>query len=132
VKYKIFADGASSGNPGPSGYGYIILDENDNTVESSSKFIGEGTNNIAEYLALYNALKKVALLKPDSIEIFLDSELIVKQIKGEYRVKNERLGEIYREVVKILNKFPYKISHIPREQNKIADKLAKNAILDKQ
>lgn len=131
MKYKIFTDGASSGNPGPSGYGYIILDENDNVVRSSSKFIGHSTNNIAEYLGLYNALKEVSNLDPDFIEIFLDSELIVKQIKGEYKVRNEKLKEIYKKIVEILENYNYTITHISRQLNKNADKLAKDAIVNK-
>lgn len=131
MKYKIFTDGASSGNPGPSGYGYIILDENDNVVRSSSKFIGHSTNNIAEYLGLYNALKDVSDLDPDFIEIFLDSELIVKQIKGEYKVRNEKLKEIYIKIVEILKNYNYTITHISRQLNKGADKLAKDAIVNK-
>jgi ribonuclease HI len=131
VKYKIFTDGASSGNPGPSGYGYIILDENDNVVRSSSKFIGHSTNNIAEYLGLYNALKEVSNLDPDFIEIFLDSELIVKQIKGEYKVRNEKLKEIYKKIVEILKNYNYTITHISRQLNKDADKLAKDAIVNR-
>jgi ribonuclease HI len=131
MKYKIFTDGASSGNPGPSGYGYIILDENDNVVRSSSKFIGHSTNNIAEYLGLYNALKEVSNLDPDFIEIFLDSELIVKQIKGEYKVRNEKLKEIYKKIVEILKNYNYTITHISRQLNKNADKLAKDAIVNK-
>jgi len=131
VKYKIFTDGASSGNPGPSGYGYIILDENDNVVKSASKFIGYSTNNIAEYLGLYNALKDVSDLDPDFIEIFLDSELIVKQIKGEYKVRNEKLKEIYIKIVEILKNYNYTITHISRQLNKGADKLAKDAIVNR-
>jgi len=131
VKYKIFTDGASSGNPGPSGYGYVILDENDNVVKSASKFIGHSTNNIAEYLGLYNALKEVSNLDPDFIEIFLDSELIVKQIKGEYKVRNEKLKEIYKKIVEILKNYNYTITHISRQLNKNADKLAKDAIVNK-
>lgn len=131
MKYKIFTDGASSGNPGPSGYGYIILDENDNVVKSASKFIGYSTNNIAEYLGLYNALKDVSDLDPDFIEIFLDSELIVKQIKGEYKVRNEKLKEIYIKIVEILKNYNYTITHISRQLNKDADKLAKDAIVNK-
>jgi ribonuclease HI len=131
VKYKIFTDGASSGNPGPSGYGYIILDENDNVVRSASKFIGDSTNNIAEYLGLYNALKDVSDLDPDFIEIFLDSELIVKQIKGEYKVRNEKLKEIYIKIVEILKIYNYTITHISRQLNKDADKLAKDAIVNR-
>lgn len=131
MKYKIFTDGASSGNPGPSGYGYIILDENDNVVRSASKFIGHSTNNIAEYLGLYNALKDVSDLDPDFIEIFLDSELIVKQIKGEYKVRNEKLKEIYKKIVEILENYNYTITHISRQLNKNADKLAKDTIVNR-
>jgi ribonuclease HI len=127
VKYKIFADGASSGNPGPAGYGFVIFDENGNLVAEASKSIGVATNNVAEYSGVLFALKKIQTLKPEFVEILLDSELIVKQIKGEYKVRNEALKKIYDEVILILKDLKYEIKHIPRNLNTHADKLAKKA-----
>jgi len=127
VKYKIFSDGASSGNPGPAGCGYVIYDENNNIVADESKSLGIATNNVAEYSGLLYAIQKVLTLNPDSIEIYLDSELIVKQIKGEYKVKNLILKEYYDKINNLLKNLKYEIKHIPREMNKYADKLAKKA-----
>jgi len=127
VKYKIFSDGASSGNPGPAGCGYVIYDENDNIVFHESRPLGTATNNVAEYSGLLYAIEKVLTFNPESIEIYLDSELIVKQIKGEYKVKNLVLKEYYNKVNSLLKNLKYEINHIPREMNKYADKLAKKA-----
>jgi len=127
VKYKIFSDGASSGNPGPAGCGYVIYDENDNIVVHESRPLGTATNNVAEYSGLLYAIEKVFTLNPEAIEIYLDSELIVKQIKGEYKVKNLVLREYYNKVNSLLKNLKYEINHIPREMNKYADKLAKKA-----
>lgn len=126
MKYKIFSDGASRGNPGPAGCGYVIYNEN-SLVDSESRPIGIATNNVAEYLGLLFALEKVLTLNPDYVEIFLDSELVVKQIKGEYKIKNVKLKGYYEKIRSLLKNLNYDIKHIPREMNKYADKLAKDA-----
>jgi ribonuclease HI len=131
-KAIIFTDGASRGNPGLAGAGYVILDSNNNTIKSGKKFLGRKTNNEAEYLALKLALEEALNLGFTEIELFLDSELIVKQIKGEYKVNNERLKKHYKEVKELLKKFKhYNINHVKREKNKKADKLANEAIDEK-
>lgn len=126
MKYKIFSDGASRGNPGPAGCGYVIYNEN-SLVDSESKPIGIATNNVAEYLGLLFALEKVLTLNPEYVEIFLDSELVVKQLKGEYKIKNVKLKDYYEKIKSLLKNLKYDIKYIPREMNKYADKLAKDA-----
>ena len=122
----LYCDGASSGNPGESGIGAVLLLEN-KTYEIS-EHIGIATNNIAEYTALIKGLSRAQALKIERLKIFLDSELIVKQIQGSYKVKSENLKALYQEALSRLKSFKaYSISHIPREQNKRADSLAKKA-----
>jgi ribonuclease HI len=123
----LYCDGASSGNPGESGIGVVLM-VGDETVEIS-EHIGIATNNIAEYKALIRGLSKAKTMKIERINIFLDSELLVRQIQGNYKVKSENLRELYREVLSYIRSFKhYTISHIPREQNKKADNLAKKAV----
>jgi len=127
LKAVIYSDGASSGNPGPAGIGAVLnIGERKITI---SEPIGEATNNIAEYKALIKALKTALEHNVRGVTILLDSELIVKQIKGVYRVKNRGLIPLFAEVNNLLGEFQhYTINHIPREKNKEADALAKKAV----
>ena len=125
---KVYSDGASSGNPGPSGIGYVIINEDGEIIRTHSEFIGQATNNIAEYIAFDRAIDEVLKIKPDKVYFFLDSELLVKQIKGEYKVKNKNIFNIFEKVVSKLSKLNYDIAHVRREENKLADKLAKDAV----
>ncbi len=126
-KGVLHCDGASSGNPGAAGIGVVI--QTDSSTFEISEYIGIATNNIAEYSALIKGLSKAKELGIDELEIFLDSELIVKQINGSYKVKNEKLKSFHEKAVKLLGSFQnYSIKHVPREQNKEADKLAKEAV----
>ncbi|KAF0145413.1 MAG: ribonuclease HI [Nitrospirae bacterium] len=123
----LYCDGASSGNPGKSGIG-AVLTFGGKTYEISEN-IGIATNNIAEYTALIKGLSKAISLKIETLSIFLDSELLVRQIEGSYKVKNEKLKELYLDVISQLRAFKgYSIRHIPREQNKKADALARKAV----
>ncbi|MDP2168394.1 MAG: ribonuclease HI family protein [Thermodesulfovibrionales bacterium] len=123
-KAVIYADGASSGNPGVSGIGVVVALEN-KTYEIS-EHIGIATNNVAEYSALIRGLEKAAELDAESVEVFLDSELLVRQMTGAYKVKNENLIPLWRRARELSSSFRFfSISHIPRELNKQADKLAK-------
>ncbi|MCS7205814.1 MAG: ribonuclease HI family protein [Leptospiraceae bacterium] len=130
---KIFCDGASKGNPGPAGIGGLILID-DQVIKEISQYVGNQTNNVAEYLALSTCLKEIVeILKEEKqsyhLEIYMDSELIVKQIQGEYQVKNQNLIPIYNDIISSLGKFSsFHVHHIPREENKRADKLANQAI----
>ena len=130
-KLIIFTDGASRGNPGNAGIGVAIYDDNNNVVEEFSEYIGYATNNIAEYTALKTALIKAINLKAKIVDLYLDSELVVKQINGEYKVKNNGLKLLYIAIKDLLKNFEsYSINYIPREMNKKADRLANNGIDD--
>ncbi|NLC77948.1 MAG: ribonuclease HI family protein [Clostridia bacterium] len=129
MKLVIYTDGAARGNPGPAGIGAVIQNEEGEVLSEISSFLGQATNNIAEYTALVTALEKAAALKAREVLLYTDSELVVKQIKGEYRVKNEGLKPLYRKAKELIQQFDlFTIVHIPREQNKVADGLANKGI----
>jgi len=125
----INADGASRGNPGPAAIGATIKDEKGQLLASISQRIGRATNNQAEYRALIAALKEAVKLGAIEARIYLDSELVVKQLSGKYRVKNAALKPLYQEVKKLQGRLRGSVvNHIPRQQNVEADSLA-NATL---
>lgn len=132
MKLIIHTDGGARGNPGPAGIGAIIKDEQGRVMAEVSQYIGETTNNQAEYKAVIAAMNKAKELGAEEIDFYLDSELVVKQLKGEYKVKNKDLQPLF---VKIYNssldfkKVTY--SHVRREMNKEADKLA-NLAMDRK
>ena len=123
------SDGASRGNPGPSGIGVVLeVDGEDRPIERF-EYIGEATNNVAEYRALLLGLSEAEKLSPSSLTILSDSELIVRQLNAEYRVKSDRLKPLYREACRRLRGFPgARILHVDRGENKAADRLANRAI----
>ncbi|MDK2877939.1 MAG: ribonuclease [Thermoanaerobacteraceae bacterium] len=128
-KITVFTDGASRGNPGDAGIGIVFIDESGGVVKEISDYIGQTTNNIAEYTALIRALNEAIEMNCDEIDIITDSELMVKQIKGEYQVKNEGIKNLYKQVQDFLKEFKsYSITHVRREQNKRADELANRGI----
>ena len=127
---KIFFDGSSHGNPGPSGIGIIILDEFGMVLDKFSKFIGFGTNNEAEYHALIEALRRAIQLDAEKVELYSDSELVVKQVKGIYSVRDEKLKRLHLKCVELLKNFKeFEIKYVPRELNTEADELANEAIV---
>ncbi len=128
-KLIIFTDGGARGNPGPAGIGAVLYDEQNNTVAEVSEYLGVATNNQAEYKALIAALKKAHSLGANELDCYLDSELVVKQLKREYKVKNKDLAPLFLEIHNLSFNFK-KISytHIPREKNKEADRLANEAM----
>lgn len=124
----MYIDGSSSGNPGPAGIGIVIIDQDNRQVGKISSYIGRRTNNFAEYSALIRALKVAIYFKVRVLKIRTDSELVVKQLNGEYKVKNEQIKKLYDEAAKlILSIQQFKIEHIPRTLNDKADYLAKKA-----
>jgi ribonuclease HI len=132
-KLIIYSDGASRGNPGPAGIGTVICDESGAVIKEYGDFIGEATNNVAEYQALLKALELASSFSSGEVDCFLDSELVVKQLNGEYRVKNEKLKLLFRRVREKEKNFErVNYSHVPREEAhlKRADKLANLAIDD--
>ncbi len=130
---RLRTDGASRGNPGPAAIGVVIEDDQGNRLRTFHRFIGVRTNNEAEYQALIDGLKAAAEWKPDRLEIYLDSKLVVEQVNGSYRVKKPELQPLYQQVKELLGGFSDapEIKHVERESNKGADKLA-NMALDEQ
>ena len=127
----IYTDGGSRGNPGPAGSGAILL-RGGETLSTISKYLGITTNNIAEYTALVLALEAARDLGAKKIEVRMDSELIVKQMSGEYKVKNSGLIPLFTRARKLANDFAhFRIVHVRREFNKQADALA-NLAMDKK
>lgn len=125
----INADGASRHNPGPAAIGATIKDEQGRLLASISRSIGRATNNQAEYQALIAALEKAIGLGVRHVDIRLDSELVVKQMKGRYRVKNAALRPLYLRVGELLSQFEsFTITNVPRVQNAEADRLANKAL----
>ncbi len=125
----IYTDGASKGNPGHASIAYVITDGDGEALASHGRYIGQETNNVAEYTALVEALAAAAELGAAQVEAYSDSELMVKQVSGEYRVKNENLRPLYEQVVAGLRSFRRAtLTHVPRAQNREADKLAGEAI----
>jgi ribonuclease HI len=127
-KLRIFADGCSRGNPGPAGIGYLIFDEDGRLVSRKWRHVGVRTNNEAEYLAAIEALREALALGASEIELFSDSELLVKQIKGEYSVRSGRLAPLHEELMKLARSFErLTVVHVERDENREADRLAKLA-----
>ena len=127
-KFTLYSDGAARGNPGPAGVGIVIKKGVDTLLEASA-YIGKTTNNIAEYMALIRGLEEALLLGIKEIDCFADSELLVKQIQGEYKVKNEGLVPLHHHLKELIKKFKaFNLSHTGREENKQADKLANRGI----
>jgi len=125
----INTDGASQGNPGPAAIGATIKDVQGKLLASISQSIGRATNNQAEYRALIAALEKAAGLGASQVDIRSDSELVVRQLNGQYRVKKVSLSPLYLEVSRLLSRFQgVTITWVPREQNKEADALANAAL----
>lgn len=130
-RFRAAIDGGSRGNPGPAAWGVAILDEQGGRVEGHAGHIGHATNNVAEYRALLEALALAIEREADDVEIFADSELVVRQIQGRYRVKNESLKILYAEAVRMISKLhDFRIVHVKREKNKHADRMV-NVALDR-
>lgn len=127
----IYTDGASRNNPGEASVGVVIKNETGATLETISLYIGIATNNVAEYSALIEALKAAQKMNPPQVDLYLDSQLVVRQMKGEYKIKNAGLLPLFQEAQALVRKFPLgkvRFHHIPREENKEADALANEAI----
>lgn len=132
-KLILYTDGASLGNPGRSGIGIIIYNQNRDVIRRMTEFIGINTNNVAEYMALIYALQEALYLKAKELSCFLDSELVVKQLEGSYKVKDSKLKPLYYQIKHLENFFQkVSFSHISRDRNKEADKLAKEAAKKKR
>jgi ribonuclease HI len=130
--YKLFSDGACRGNPGIGGAGAVITDTGENVIWEGKEYLGHCTNNIAEYRALIMGLKGALANSYKNLEVYMDSELLAKQINGSYRVKNENLQILMKEVRNLLKSFEsVQVNHVPRLHNSHADRLANLAIDEK-
>ena len=125
----LFTDGGARGNPGPAAYGYVLEDEDGSVLAAHGERIGVATNNVAEYRALIAGLEKALELGLDEVGVVSDSELLVKQMTGEYRVKNEALQELSEEASRLARKLR-KVSYtaVRREHNELADRLVNEAL----
>ncbi|MFA5154861.1 MAG: ribonuclease HI family protein [Patescibacteria group bacterium] len=129
MKLSIYTDGGARGNPGPAGIGVAIYDESGRLIKEISEYLGITTNNQAEYRALIKALEQARELGARELDCFLDSELVVRQLNHEYKVKNKDLAPLFLTVHNLALNFS-KITYtlIPRERNAAADKLANEAM----
>ncbi len=128
MKATLYCDGGARGNPGPAGIGFILHLPEAPMVQRG-EYIGEVTNNVAEYRALIAGLTRAQQAAITELEIFLDSELVVRQMRGEYRVKDAKLKPLFAEAQQLAAQFrPITFTHIPREKNAVADKLVNKAI----
>jgi ribonuclease HI len=125
-KLRIFSDGASRGNPGASGIGVVISDAKGDIVREISEYIGRTTNNVAEYSALIRALEEASELGAKELEIHTDSELLARQVTGVYRIRAAHLMPLAEKVRALMGRFQrVSITHVMREENHLADKLAR-------
>jgi ribonuclease H / adenosylcobalamin/alpha-ribazole phosphatase len=132
VKARLSTDGGSRGNPGPAAYGYVLEAEDGTVLDARGETIGVATNNVAEYRALIAGLEKALELAVSEVEVVSDSELLVKQMRGEYRVKNEALRELSLEAARLARQIgEVSYTAVRREHNELADKLV-NEALDSQ
>ncbi len=134
MKLKIYTDGGARGNPGLAAIGVLICDAENEIIAEHGETIGEATNNVAEYRALIEGLRRAEGFKPDELECFLDSELVVKQLRGEYKLKNYALQKLFDEAQKELKKFKaVSFHHLRREAGHMprADQLV-NWALDEE
>jgi len=132
MNIRLYTDGGARNNPGPGAIGVVVCDEHDTELICHSDYIGESTNNIAEYCALIAGLQLILSYHPTAVACFLDSELVVQQVRGMYKVKNERIKKLYHEVKKLEQQLPpITYTHLPRSHEKIkrADTLV-NKTLD--
>ncbi|MFN4180246.1 MAG: ribulose-phosphate 3-epimerase [Armatimonadota bacterium] len=127
---KIYVDGSSLGNPGPAGVGVVVCDEQGNIISTHKVPLNNATNNEAEYQAVIEALKLAKKLGADEVTLLSDSELVVHQLNGNYKVKSHNLQPLHEEAVNLTRQFQrFKILHIPREANEMANRLAQQASL---
>jgi len=125
----VYIDGGSRGNPGPAAASFILADRNGTQLQAKALFLGQTTNNVAEYTAIIKALEAVKQIGAKQIMVFSDSELLVKQINGQYKVKSEQIRPLFRQTINLINEFEdCKVKHITRDKNKQADKLVNQAL----
>jgi ribonuclease H / adenosylcobalamin/alpha-ribazole phosphatase len=129
VKARLSTDGGARGNPGPAAFGYVLEAEDGTVLAAHGETIGVATNNVAEYSALVAGLEKAAELGVRQLEVVSDSELLVHQMRGEWKVKNEALRELWRKASRLATRFDrISYSAVRREHNELADRLVNEAL----
>jgi ribonuclease HI len=129
VKVVVHVDGGARGNPGPAAYGYVLEAEDGTVLAAHGEKIGVATNNVAEYRGLVAGLEKAIELEVTEVEVISDSELLVKQMTGEYRVKNEALRALSLEAARLARQVgKVRYTAVRREQNELADRLVNEAL----
>ncbi|MFL5438080.1 MAG: ribonuclease HI family protein [Myxococcales bacterium] len=128
-RLRIFSDGAARGNPGPAGAGAVVLDSKGKVLARVGKFLGKQTNNVAEYEGVLLGLARAKELGATEIEVRADSLLLIRQLEGEYQVKNAALKLLHARAKALLRQFDhYDLRHVPREENTLADEMSNRAI----
>ena len=129
MKARLFTDGGSRGNPGPAAYAFVLEAENGTVLEARGEAIGVATNNVAEYSALVAGLERAVEVGVDDLEVVSDSELLVKQMRGEYRVKNRALQDLFLDASRLARRIG-RVSYtaVRRERNTLADSLVNEAL----
>jgi ribonuclease HI len=129
VRARLFTDGGARGNPGPAAYGYVLETDDGTVLAAHGEGIGIATNNVAEYRALVEGLRKAAELQVDEVEVVSDSELLVNQMRGDYKVKNEALRELWLDANELADKLgKVTFTAVRREHNELADRLVNEAL----
>jgi ribonuclease H / adenosylcobalamin/alpha-ribazole phosphatase len=129
VKARLSTDGGARGNPGPAAFGYVLETKDGTVLDARGEAIGVATNNVAEYRALIAGLEKAVELGVDELEVVSDSELVVKQMRGEYKVKNEALRELSSDAAALARRVgKVRYTAVRREHNELADRLVNEAL----
>lgn len=129
MKARLFTDGGARGNPGPAAYGFVLETEDGTVLAAEGEAIGVATNNVAEYSGLVAGLRKALELHVPEVEVVSDSELLVKQMRGEYRVKNEGLRALFVEASTLARRLEsVEYRHVKRAHNELADRLVNEAL----
>ena len=129
MKARLSTDGGSRGNPGPAAAAYVLETEDGTVLDARGQTIGVATNNVAEYRALVDGLRKAVELQVEDLEVVSDSELLVKQMRGEYRIKNKALIELSLEAARLARQIPsVRYTAVRREHNELADQLVNEAL----
>lgn len=131
-KLRVTSDGAARGNPGPAGAGAVVFDEEGQVLERLGKFLGRQTNNVAEYHGVLLGLRRAQELGAEELEVVADSELVIRQLSGAYKVRAPALQELHSEALSLLKAFrKVKLMHVPRAENAEADEMSNRAIDEK-
>ena len=129
MKARLFTDGGSRGNPGPAAYAFVLEAEDGTVLDARGEAIGVATNNVAEYSALVSGLERAVEVGVDELEVVSDSELMVKQMRGEYKVKNRALQDLFLDASRLARKIQrVKYTAVRREHNELADSLVNEAL----